>query len=55
VSQLPRTQAARIQPSLRFDLFKTDFEKALHRQTWGPIGVILAQAAFVIAVLQFLR
>jgi hypothetical protein len=34
---------------------RLDFEKALHRQTWGLIGVIFAQGAFVIAVLQFLK
>ncbi len=34
---------------------KLDLEKALHRQTWGLVGVIFAQGAFVIAVLQLLR
>jgi hypothetical protein len=34
---------------------KVDFEKALHRQTWGLVGVIFAQGAFVIAVLQLLN
>ena len=34
---------------------RLDFEKALHRQTWGLVGVIFAQGAFVIAVLQFLK
>ena len=33
---------------------KLDLEQALHRQTWGLIGVIFAQAAFVIAVLELL-
>jgi hypothetical protein len=33
---------------------KTYVEKALHRQTWGLIGVMFAQAAFIIAVLQYL-
>jgi len=33
---------------------KLDLEKALHRQTWGLVGVIFAQAAFVITVLQLL-
>ena len=33
---------------------KLDLEQALHRQTWGLIGVIFAQAAFIIAVLQLL-
>ena len=36
-------------------VLKTDFEKALHRQTWGLVGVIFAQGAFLIAVLQFLQ
>ena len=34
---------------------KLDLEKALHRQTWGLVGVIFAQGAFVIAVLQVLH
>lgn len=34
---------------------KLDLEQALHRQTWGLIGVMFAQAAFIIAVLQFLQ
>ena len=34
---------------------KLDLEKALHRQTWGLVGVIFAQGAFVIAVLQMLN
>jgi hypothetical protein len=34
---------------------RLEFEKALHRQTWGLVGVIFAQGAFVIAVLQFLK
>ena len=33
---------------------KLDLEQALHRQTWGLIGVMFAQAAFIIAVLQYL-
>lgn len=33
---------------------KFDLEQALHRQTWGLIGVMFAQAAFIIAVLQYL-
>ena len=33
---------------------KLDLEQALHRQTWGLVGVIFAQGAFVIAVLQIL-
>jgi hypothetical protein len=34
---------------------KADFEKALHRQTWGLVGVIFAQGAFIITVLQVLQ
>ena len=34
---------------------KLDFEKALHRQTWGLVGVIFAQGAFIVAVLQLLH
>ena len=34
---------------------KVDLERALHRQTWGLVGVIFAQGAFVIAVLQLLQ
>ena len=34
---------------------KLDLEQALHRQTWGLIGVMFAQAAFIIAVLQYLQ
>ncbi len=33
---------------------KVEFERALHRQTWGLVGVMFAQAAFVIAILQYL-
>jgi len=34
---------------------KIDFEKVLHRQTWGLVGVIFAQAAFIITLLQLLQ
>ncbi len=33
---------------------KFDLERALHRQTWGLIGVMFAQCAFIIAALQLL-
>ncbi len=33
---------------------KFDLERALHRQTWGLIGVMFAQNAFIISVLQLL-
>ena len=36
-------------------LLKVDFEKALHRQTWGLVGVIFAQGAFIIVVLHLLQ
>ena len=36
-------------------LLKVDFEKALHRHTWGLVGVVFAQGAFIIAVLHFLQ
>lgn len=34
---------------------KLDFEKALHRQTWALVGLMFAQGAFIIAVLQYLK
>jgi hypothetical protein len=40
---------------LDLQVLKTDFEKALHRQTWGLIGVIFAQGALVVALLQYLK
>jgi len=46
--------ASALATKLDLQVLKTDFEKALHRQTWGLIGVIFAQAAFIIGVLQFL-
>ena len=48
---------ANLQLATRLDLLvlKTELEQALHRQTWGLIGVIFAQAAFIIAVLQLLQ
>jgi hypothetical protein len=33
---------------------KLDLQRALHRQTWGLIGVIFAQSAFIIGMLQLL-
>ncbi len=33
---------------------KVEFERALHRQSWGLIGAMFAQAAFIIAILQYL-
>jgi hypothetical protein len=34
---------------------KFEFERALHRQTWGLVGVIFAQGALVVALLQYLN
>jgi hypothetical protein len=55
-----RTQAEGITEALKeLDssalVTKFDLEKALHRQTWGLVGVIFAQGAFVVAVLQLLK
>jgi hypothetical protein len=36
-------------------LLKVDLEKALHRQTWTLVGVIFAQGAFIVALLQLLQ
>lgn len=47
--------ASMLATKLDLQVLKTDFEKALHRQTWGLIGVIFAQGAFIVAVLQFLQ
>ncbi len=33
---------------------KVEFERALHRQTWGLVGVIFAQGALVVALMQYL-
>jgi len=35
-------------------LLKVDLEKALHRQTW-TLGIMFAQGAFIVAVLQLLN
>jgi hypothetical protein len=51
---LTEPDASQLATKLDLEVLKTDFEKALHRQTWGLIGVIFAQAAFIIAVLQLL-
>jgi hypothetical protein len=34
---------------------KLDFETALHRQTWGLVGVIFAQGALVVALIQYFK
>jgi len=47
--------ASMLATKLDLQVLKTDFEKALHRQTWGLIGVMFAQGAFIVAVLQLLR
>jgi hypothetical protein len=51
---LANPEASALATKLDLQVLKTDFEKALHRQTWGLIGVIFAQAAFVIAILHYL-
>ena len=52
---LTNPDASQLATKLDLQVLKTDFEKALHRQTWGLIGVMFAQGAFIVAVLQFLR
>ena len=52
---LVNPDASQLATKLDLQVLKTDFEKALHRQTWGLIGVMFAQGAFIVAVLQFLR
>ena len=34
---------------------RLDLEKALHRQTWGLVGVIFAQGALVVALIELLK
>ena len=46
------THSSSLATKLDLQVLKTDFEKALHRQTWGLIGVMFAQGAFIVAVLQ---
>jgi len=46
--------ASSLATKLDLQVLKTDFEKVLHRQTWGLIGVMFAQGAFIVAVLQLL-
>jgi hypothetical protein len=52
---LAEPDASSLATKLDLQVLKTDFEKALHRQTWGLIGVIFAQSAFIVAVLQLLE
>jgi hypothetical protein len=47
--------ASSLATKLDLQVLKTDVERALHRQTWGLIGVMFAQGAFIVAVLQLLR
>jgi hypothetical protein len=51
---LANPEASALATKLDLQVLKTDLEKALHRQTCGLIGVIFAQAAFIIAILQYL-
>ena len=48
------THSSSLATKLDLQVLKTDFDKALHRQTWGLIGVMFAQGAFIVAVLQLL-
>ena len=34
---------------------KFDLEKALHWQTWGLVGIIFAQGALVVALIQYFK
>jgi len=34
---------------------RLDFEKTLHRQTWAFVGIIFAQGALVVALIQYLK
>jgi hypothetical protein len=52
---LAEPDASMLATKLDLQVLKTDFEKALHCQTWGLIGVILAQGAVTIAILQYLQ
>ena len=51
---LANPDASALATKLDLQVLKTDFERALHRQTWGLIGVMFAQGAFIVAVLQLL-
>jgi hypothetical protein len=51
---LANPDASALTTKLDLQVLKTDFEKALHRQVWGLIGVMFAQGAFIVAVLQLL-
>jgi hypothetical protein len=52
---LAEPDASSLATKLDLQVLKTDFEKALHRQTWGLIGVMFARGAFIVAVLQLLQ
>ena len=52
---LSNPDASALPTKLDLQVLKTDFEKSLHRQTWGLIGVMFAQGAFIVAVLQLLN
>lgn len=47
--------ASMLVTKLDLQVLKTDFEKALHRQTWGLIGVMFAQGAFIVALIEVLK
>ena len=47
--------ASMLATKLDLQVLKTDFEEALHRQTWGLIGVMFAQGAFIVALIELLK
>ena len=52
---LAEPDASALATKLDLQVLKTDFEKALHRQTWGLVGVIIAQGALVVTLLEYLK
>ena len=52
---LTNVDASALATKLDLQVLKTDFEKALHRQTWGLMGVMLAQGAFIVALIQYFK
>jgi hypothetical protein len=52
---LAEPDASLLATKLDLQVLRTDFEKALHRQTWALVGIIFAQAAFIVAMLQLLQ
>jgi hypothetical protein len=52
---LTEVDATQVATKVDLQSLKLDFEKALHRQTWGLVGVIFAQGAFIVTMLQLLN